>query len=181
MSKYNVQTSSDINWFKQHSKIVILSEYKQTWLNSINDSLTNPILRTYKSFKKDFYFEPYLDLIDNVKMRQTITRFRTSSHALHIESGRHSNTPLDLRVCGICKTKVEDEFHFLIECPFYNEQRQKMFTTFSDIHGFTNSSNISKFHTILTCSAKYHILGLGLYMCNSFEKRLNSLLIQTCD
>ena len=35
-------------------------------------------------------------------------------------------TPIDQRTCFHCPNSVENEIHFLIECPFYDDIRRKM-------------------------------------------------------
>ena len=45
-----------------------------------------------------------------------------------MESGRFNNTKLEDRICEFCNiNKVEDEFHFLMECDFYNDFRKCLF------------------------------------------------------
>ena len=44
-------------------------------------------------------------------------KFRISSHNLEIEHGRYFNISADQRICKLCKLTVEDEIHFLLECP----------------------------------------------------------------
>ena len=170
-SSYNLDICSELNLFKSRSKDIIMNKFKQDWQNSINNNILNPITRTYKTFKTEPKFEAYLDITDNINLRKTLTRFRTSSHALQIELGRQTNIKAEQRFCPICKNKVEDEFHFLIECPFYNDNRKIMYDAFSDVRGFYYLSNYDIFHTILSSSTKCHILGLAKYLHESFNKR----------
>ena len=58
-------------------------------INAINNTEVNPKLRTYKLFKTDYRFEPYLNLNLPKKTYNNIARFRISSHNLKIEKGRH--------------------------------------------------------------------------------------------
>ena len=78
-------------------------------------------LRTYSLFKKEIGCEKYLLEINNIEIRQSFTKFRLSNHTLNIEKGRHTSpkTPKEERFCPFCPTKVEDEKHFLLECPTY--------------------------------------------------------------
>ena len=56
------------------------------------------------------------------------------SHKLHIETGRHQNTPREERICHLCTlNKVEDEEHFITECPAYSKLRTEHLTNV-DIH-----------------------------------------------
>ena len=82
-------------------------------------------LRFYKQFKTEPGREPYLDLINNYHLRQTITKFRCSDHRLEIELGRHNKTKLEERICKICHGPIESEIHFLTECPLYRKFRIK--------------------------------------------------------
>ena len=76
-------------------------------------------LRTYALFKTTPGFEKYLDEITNIKERTALTKFRMSNSVLMIEKGRHQNIDKNLRFCPFCIDKVEDEKHFLLECPTY--------------------------------------------------------------
>ena len=42
---------------------------------------------------------------------------------LQIEVGRYRNISLCDRICPICKSAVEDEIHFLCQCPCYSDAR----------------------------------------------------------
>ena len=91
----------------------ILDAYKQTWYSEINNSSR---LRTYYIFKHNFELESYLNLGIDKKYKIALTRFRTSSHRLMIETGRyHDDTRRELRICKCCNMgKIEDEYDFLL-------------------------------------------------------------------
>ena len=90
----------------------------------LQDLTTNPILRTYNLFKKEFRWENYLSCVQNPQYRNTLTKFRTSSHTLEIERGRHTNpiTPVEQRLCNVYHV-LEDELHFLLECNMFTDER----------------------------------------------------------
>ena len=69
--------------------------------------------------------EKYLLRIANVKHRQSLSRLRLSSHSLNIETGRHKNIPRENRTCPLCKVNIEDETHFLLGCPSYDNIKTK--------------------------------------------------------
>ena len=48
--------------------------------------------------------------------RELVTRFRTGSHSLAIETGRYSNTPRENRLCS-CGLDVQTVWHIFSECP----------------------------------------------------------------
>ena len=86
----------------------------------------------FRTFKHDYCMEGYLLLLPNLKHMFTIARFRMSSHILAIETGRHAKPKIakEERKCRYCKLDdVEDEEHFLLKCPLYNEERLYLFNS----------------------------------------------------
>lgn len=61
----------------------------------------------------------------NKAHRVAITKIRLSSHLFNIERGRWGSRPVDRkeRKCTLCDT-IEDEFHCMIECPRYANDRK---------------------------------------------------------
>ena len=62
------------------------------------------------------------------KISHALSKLRVSSHRLQIEAGRWvrpRRIPVNERKCTICQV-VEDEFHFIIECPNYYYRRPSM-------------------------------------------------------
>ena len=62
------------------------------------------------------------------KFRVVMTKLRVFSHRLEIEVGRWARpnrTPIDETKCRYCD-KLEDEFHFLLECTLYVESRKNI-------------------------------------------------------
>lgn len=71
---------------------------------------------------------PYLSRVHNRQLLIVLARFRTSCHNLRIETGRWLKPKLDRseRLCSLCSTHVvEDERHFICDCPLYQEIRDK--------------------------------------------------------
>ena len=48
--------------------------------------------------------------------RELVTRFRTGSHSLALETGRYTNTPRENRLCS-CGTSIQTVWHIFAECP----------------------------------------------------------------
>ena len=96
-------------------------------------SIRNPEnkLRTYGLFKVEMGRELYLSEIKNKKIRTQLTKLRISDHNLMIERGRHKGVHKDLRFCPFCQGTVEDEVHFLINCPTYKHLRKPVMESFS--------------------------------------------------
>ena len=79
-----------------------------------------------QGFLHDFKLEPYITKL-NFKNRQELSRLRLSDHKLKVESGQYTDPkpPLEDRTCTFCLNSV-GEYHFLITCPMYKEERQKL-------------------------------------------------------
>ena len=79
----------------------------------------------YKYLPDNFSLQYYLrkSLPDN--FATVLSKFRTSSHELQIEKGRYINVVRSQRKCQKCnQNEVEDEYHFVLSCPFYLNLRQ---------------------------------------------------------
>ena len=77
--------------------------------------------------------------------KMSLTRFRLSSHELHIERGRYENVPRDERFCKCCNmSQIESEYHFLLVCSLYTELRRKFFKSY-----FCHWPNLNKFDLLM--------------------------------
>ena len=136
----NEQKSTENQIFQRLS-----DEFHQNALESIEND--NSKLKTYSSLKNKIGMEKYLMDITNINHRVAMTKLRLSNHPLHIETGRHVKIERNQRFCPFCPTLIEDEIHFLVQCPTYKELRDKLLTNTS--HSNKNFSNRDKFLAIL--------------------------------
>ncbi len=60
---------------------------------------------TYSSIKEGYNCEPYIRQCHNRHLRRILAQFRTGSHWLHIETGRHKKLDKNDRTCPICAHK----------------------------------------------------------------------------
>lgn len=79
----------------------------------------------YKHIVCHFIFQFYLSLPIPSLYKKQISRVRLASHNLAVESGRPNDICRGERVCEFCKSSIQDEFHFVIICPLYNDLRMK--------------------------------------------------------
>ena len=95
--------------------------YLQDWHAEVSLTSNN---RLFKIIKDNFCFEPYLSL-NNKAFRTAITRIRLSSHVFMIERARWNRRIPEVkeRLCKVCNV-VENEFHCLIECPRFTNERK---------------------------------------------------------
>ena len=69
-----------------------------------------------------------LNLDSELHSQKAMAGIRVSAHNLQIERGRKNkpkSVPVNERFCGNCKTMVEDEVHFISDCPTYEPLRNE--------------------------------------------------------
>jgi hypothetical protein len=102
--------------------------------------LLRPKLRTYCKIKKDLRFEPYLQIHHRGGIPE-LAKIRGGSNRLRIEQGRYEKEQASQRVCRLCANgSVEDESHFMLQCPVYDDLRNTMWTKFEQATGWSKSS-----------------------------------------
>ena len=157
----------------QHIRKHMELMYNNNWFNELNDSDRNPKLRLYKHVKSVFAPELYL-YIHIEKYRFALSRLRLSSHHLAIEKGRHARPiiPAHLRFCLSCNTNViDDETHFLIECPKFQNIRDHMLRTVIPLMpGFGNSSSQEKLIKLLTSQDIIILIAVGKFIWSAWKQ-----------
>lgn len=97
-----------------------------------------------------------------------------SSHRLEVEAGRWARpvrVDYDERKCRIC-SKLEDEFHFIFECPIYTDLRKLYIDKYYLIR-----PSMFKLIELLTTNRKKQIRNLGIFIYKAFEERNKQLYI----
>ena len=148
--------------------VILLPEYGSVWNCLWGHALisTNVRLHKYSCFKESFEYEKYLEVLDS-KERNVLCRFRCSGHNLMIEKGRHLKIERSLRLCQLCNSNViEDEYHFLLVCPFYRDLRRKYFKTY-----YFSSPNLHKFNLLMQTRSSTILKKLAKYLIEAFDKR----------
>ena len=110
-----------------------------------------------------------------------IAKFRCSSHGLAIETGIHCQNviPKKERICLYC-TKFQNnyvtecDFHFLMQCPAYNDLRNKYLSTF-----FTEISSKLYISTYMILKSRNEtcIKAVGLFLQYAFIVRRNIIAL----
>ena len=123
----------------------------------------NPDLQRYSTEESTPEFE-----------RIHITRFRTGSHKLQIEKGRHSRIPRENRLC-ICNTDIQTLNHVIFTCPltsripnitnlygFFSQNSNDITTS---IQKFSKTLKIKIYWSLSTlfCNNSFHRTGLEFY------------------
>ena len=145
--------------------------YDRFWKTTISESGK---ASSFNKFKTNIALEPHLDLHLNLKYKIAIPRFRLSNHTLMIEKGRHKPIKIDKkeRKCYFCKNKIENEEHFMIECPLYTPFRRVLENICSEMYPrYKNLTGEQKFIFLMSNENENIIRKLGKYISESFIVR----------
>ena len=140
-------------------------------ISDIDENISNFVsalfYRNIASFEQQFY----LDAVTVRKWRVALSRLRVSSHRLGIETGRwgRNRVAITHRKCHLCNI-LEDEYHFIFECPAYNEIRNQYIPRYYRIR-----PNMYKCTELLMTKSKSKIRNLACYIYKAFEIR-NSIV-----
>lgn len=130
------------------SEDIVKEQLKSRWLSVCDEMLgagadprsvsdDTPITHTrYRSWIiANHPIPPHLDAFIPTNLKHIIIRMRCTSFPLRIQAGRQGKNriPRSHRLCQVCNEGcVEDEKHFLLECPVYTHLRQEYPSIFHD-------------------------------------------------
>ena len=82
----------------------------------------------YRTLQPEYQYAHYLSEVKCFSNRRLLSRFRSGCHGLRVDTGRwEDSVHLDRkdRLCLVCRSaqQVEDEHHFLFDCPMYSSIR----------------------------------------------------------
>lgn len=127
-----------------------------------------------KHYVDNFFFDSkymaaYLKLLPPSPALFALIKFRLGAHTLRVETDRWlvPKPPRESRICHFCSMQaVEDEQHFLFDCPFYSIIRGQHFALFSpnfhqrDIRLFFEANN-----------DQLHLVARHIHLC--FQARMS--------
>lgn len=144
----------------------VKDQYIQQWFHDIHNMSK---LSTYCLFKDEFTIEKYVSCISNMNHFKALCRFRCSAHNLLIEEGRHRNIARENRICNYCNMNtIENEYHFLLVCPFYRQIRNENLPSY-----YCSWPTINKFRNIMKCNQIRTIKKLAKFIYLANCKRVN--------
>lgn len=108
-------------------------------------------------------------IVDNPLHRGALSKLRCSSHKLAIEEGRFRNIDKQDRKCIYCRMNViENEYHFVLVCPFYRELRMSILPNY-----FCSWPSIVKFKQLMKCNQTGLTKRLARFVYLAYCKRKN--------
>ena len=125
--KEPVNTKASLSMFRDY----LNKKDKADWARNVWDDTNNETngnkLRLYRCFKSDIFVETYVTTIMPFAHKRGLAMLRCGSLPLEVELGRRKKLLLENRICKMCTDeKIEDEIHFLLECPLYDDLRSNL-------------------------------------------------------
>jgi len=139
-------------------------------------------LRTYARFKFSLAQETYLSVNMPRKMRSFLSRFRMGVAPLQIEIGRRRDQEdVAARACPVCGAAVEDEQHFLMACPLYEDVRRGLLEETERVlqavahrrrlRAWMQGAERTRFDIVMGLEDKGHIGRLARYVDEAWQSR----------
>ena len=125
------------NWLEQRTISIklasklLLESYEQEWAKEV---VTPPKLDHYCEVKTELSCAEHLLAILPKKERALISRIRSGTLSLMIESGHYAGIKRHDRLCMMCKCEVENATHFLFKCDMLASERNNVLKDHPDIH-----------------------------------------------
>ena len=114
--------------------------------------------------------KPYLSVFINDKVMNTMIKIRTGNIELMTEIGRYRNRiPYEECLCKSCDNeKIEDLFHFMIECPRYDDIRRRVAPALSNI-------DRSDFHVLMNSARPQVLKSITMFFDQANARRPGTL------
>ena len=138
-------------------------QYVQNWFTDVS---LNRKLVLYKDFKLNCSHESYLDIIKIRTYRHALAQIRTGHHSLEIEKGRYINIPRNQRLCKVCSSYIEDEYHFVLCCNVYDDLRDMYLPK-----KYHSQPNLHTFNILMSTRSSDIIHSLAKYVYYAFKRR----------
>ena len=137
-------------------KQTLVDQFLQKWHCNTDISYKE---RKYKIFKENFEFEKYFTVLPR-HLYLSMVHFRMSNHKFPFETGRWNNIQLDDRKCVLCaKNSKGDEFHYLLECSFFSNDRKKCLCSY-----YYSRPNVPKFKQLLSLADEQQLTKLTIFV-----------------
>lgn len=166
------QNVGNPNAFLAILKQRLKDNFIQKWNAEINESSRAIFYRTFASFQ----LQDYINIVQVKKFRTALAKLRVSSHRLEVEMGRWARPEriaYENRKCRICNV-LEDEFHFILECPLYLNLRRQYIPRY-----YFQNPSMFKLLELMSSLRKKYLRNLAIFVFKAFEERNNTLYVNT--
>ena len=116
--------------------------------------------------------QPYLQKPIALKYKHILSKYRLSAHSLSIETGRYHHIDRNNRICSLCNMNIlEDEYHFVLMCPFYSTIRDKYIKPY-----YYNTPSTFKLTQLMSTDSSKHLIKLCKYLTTATMHRSDNIV-----
>ena len=104
--------------------------------------------------------------------KHILSKYRLSAHSLSIETGRYHHIDRNNRICSLCNMNIlEDEYHFVLVCPFYSTIRDKYIKPY-----YYNTPSTFKLTQLMSTDSSKHLIKLCKYLTTATMHRSDNIV-----
>ena len=147
----------------------LLHNFEEKWRAQLNHSSRYFL---YSEMKRGIELENYLKYDGKRVFRDTFVRFRMQMSDIYAHRYRYDSSKS--LTCPSCREDDEDDKHFLLECPVYEDLRQRLLRKYMAV-GVNN-------YAFLIGSRDFEVLhNVSLYMYHAFRRRIEGVELMSVD
>ena len=149
------QSFTNTKWLVAAVNQKLIDIFIQTWRSKINLESQSNIYRILKTNLEQSVYMKILPL----NLSELLFRFRTRNNYLPVELGRWRGVPYGERRCSFCDRDIGDEYHMLLTCPRFENERRKYIKRY-----YYSRPNTIKFEQLMNCTNKITLTNLCYFV-----------------
>ena len=159
------QGVGDIKLFMSEFKARLIENYQAEWREKV---MSKESYMFYSSFKQSLTVSDYLLHGIHVRTRSTLARLRCGMLALNCRSLPFIDTSVSNTsvCCPYCEDSVENEVHFVLVCPLYDELREIYIPK-----KYVRNPSLFRLSLLLSCPSPTVITNLTMFVYRAFNTR----------
>ena len=150
------QTVVNAKWLSATLKRKLQDQYIQEW-STLSNTASSSI--NYRLIKTNFECSRYFKLLPD-NLSQKMIEFRTRNHRLPVEVGRWVGTPLQERKCQYCNNDIGDEFHYVLKCDLFIDDRKQYIKQY-----YYRNPNVIKYNELMNTTNVVKLKKLAIFIC----------------
>ena len=157
------QGVGDVKSFLKMFKERLIDCRWQNWQEHIQESQRFSV---YKQFNSNHCVKTYLLEHLDYQLRFLMAKFRLGVSDINVHFYRHRNNSEKDLLCPLCNKHKEDEVHFVLCCPFYENMRRELIA-----EKYFRNPNTFKFNILMASESTTTTRKLAIYLYKAFKLR----------
>ena len=163
---WDEQLTADKKAYLRITKDRICQYNREKWISTAKESHSGLTYLELCQFEETL--KSYLNFDIDCNDINMLLKFRTKNHKLDFVTGSYRNRlRYEERLCELCnESKVETLYHFMIECPLYQNMRQQI----APLLCYCNT--IVEFHKLMNTLTPKHLKSIARFLKKANELRM---------